>query len=514
MADTQPQHERDQERHSQYLRAEGSRRRSKLTAGHPALDTVLGGGIPHDSLYVLTGPPGAGKTILAQQISFAAAKSEMHVIYFTNVSEPHSKIVEHISAFGFYEPDLIGERIQIYNITSQVRNKGFKETLDFIVDTVRAEKADLVVVDSFRGLKHVLEVSARARGAMFDAAAQLSILGCTTILVGEYTAHEIQTEPEFAIADGIINLRHETEGPQEVRSLRIDKMRGVRYLGGEHSFEIQASGIRVYPRQEALAQAPTYRATDEHIPMGIPDLDAMMSGGPIRSSSTLLVGSAGTGKTLIALHFLAAGAAAGERGLMVSFQENPEQLRLRASYFGLGEALGTDDGLTEILFLSPVELNLDAAADRIREAITSRNVRRIVIDSVAELEVAVRNPERFDDFLASLVGFMRGHDVTTLMTREIAQLFGNELTIASRGLSYIVDNIVLLRYIELHGEIRRSIGVIKARGSDHDKQLRELLISAGRITIGARFQNLMGIMTGMPRVMRGTSDGVVPQTEG
>jgi circadian clock protein KaiC len=503
MADAQPNdvqprtnhHRRDLEPH------QPAKPRAKFSAGHPAIDLVLGGGIPRDSLYVLTGPPGAGKTILAQQISFTAAKAGLRTIYFTNVSEPHSKIVEHIRSFDFYERDQIGERIQIYNITSQVRNKGFKETLDFIVDTVRSEKADLVIIDSFRGLKHVLEVSVRSRGAIFDAAAQLSILGCTSILVGEYTPHEIQTEAEFAVADGIINLVHDTDSMAERRTFKIGKMRGVRYLGGEHSFEISNAGVRVYPRQESLTHAPSYRATEERISTGIDELDQMTYGGLIRSSSTLLVGSAGTGKTLLSLHFLAAGAQAGERGLMVSFQENAEQLRIRAGQFGIGESLGLQGGLTEILCLSPVELNLDAAASQIRDAVTTRQVRRVVIDSVAELEYAVRDPERFDDFLASLVGFLREHEVTTLMTREIAQIFGTELTISSRGLSYIVDNIILLRYIELQGEIKRAITVLKNRGSNHDKRLRELMIEDGGIIIGERFQNLSGVMTGIPQTI-------------
>lgn len=478
-----------------------TRQRDKLSTGSAALDLVLGGGIPRDSLYVLTGPPGAGKTILAQQISFTAAQRGMRVIYFTNVSEPHAKIVEHIRSFAFYVPDQLGERIQIYNITSQVRNKGFKETLDFIVDTVRNEKADLVIVDSFRGLKHVLEVSVRARGAIFDAAAQLSILGCTSMLVGEYTPLEIQTEPEFAVADGIINLLHDDQSAQELRTLRIAKMRGVRYLGGEHSFEINPSGIQVFPRQEAIVQAPAYRATQERVSMGIATLDEMMAGGPIRSSSTLLLGSAGTGKTLLSLHFLAAGVQAGECGLMVSFQENPEQLRLRAQQFGIADALGIGGGQTEVLFLSPVELNLDAAATRIRDTVERMDARRVVIDSVAEFESAVRDPARFDDFLASLVGFMRGREVTTLMTREVAQLFGTELTIASRGLSYIVDNIILLRYVELQSRIERVIGVLKNRGSDHDKALRRFRMADGAINIEAPFTNLSGLMTGMPRVI-------------
>lgn len=472
--------------------------RLRLSGGDPSIDLVLGGGIPRDSVYIITGPPGAGKTILAQQISFTAARAGLKIIYFTNVSEPHSKLVEHIRSFAFFADEIIGQQLQIYNISSHIRNQGFSATLSFIVDTVRTERADLVVVDSFRGLKHVLDVSVRDRGLMFEMSAQLSILGCTTLLVGEYTPVETQTDPEFSIADGIINLRYVTEDVQERRTLRIAKMRGVNYLGGDHSFAIDPQGIHVFPRQEAITQAPRYRATQERVSMGIPDLDAMMFGGPIRSSSTLLAGSAGTGKTVLSLHFLAAGAALGESVLMVSFQENPEQLAIRAADFGLAAQLDPANNHAEIMFLSPVELNLDAAAAQIRAAVEQRKVHRIVIDSVAELEFAVRDPERFDDFLASLVGFLRSHEVTTLMTREITQLFGSELSIASRGLSYIVDNIILLRYVELNAEIHRALAVLKNRGSDHDKSLRELTMREGKVRVGTRFTQLAGLMTGMP----------------
>src|SRR5919199_5303386 len=140
--------------------------RPKLTSGNRAFDTVLGGGIPRDALYIVTAPPGAGQTILAPQISFAAAYAGIPVIYFTNVSEPHAKLMEHMRTFEFFDPYAIGDRIQIYNLTSQIREKGFKETLDFIVSTVRSERAGLVVVDSFRGLKHVVVPGQQDRAAI------------------------------------------------------------------------------------------------------------------------------------------------------------------------------------------------------------------------------------------------------------------------------------------------------------------------------------------------------------
>src|SRR5260221_1061978 len=278
-----------------------------LGLGDPEMDRIFGGGIPRDSLYILSGPPGAGKTIFAQQLAFASAKRGLKVVYFTNVSEPHSKLIEHIRMFNFYEPDLLGTMIQIYNITSQIRDKGFKETLDFIVESVRRDKADVIIIDSFRGLKHILDVRVRDRGAIFDLAARLSLIGCTTVLVGEYTPEELQTDPEFAIADGIINLTHTIEAGQERRTLRINKMRGVDYLGGEHSFKIEANGLSIYTRQESLIQAPSYRATSERVSMGVPALDEMMYGGPIQSRSTLIVASAWPGRNLRSPDFLAAG---------------------------------------------------------------------------------------------------------------------------------------------------------------------------------------------------------------
>jgi circadian clock protein KaiC len=273
-------------------------------------------------------------------------------------------------------------------------------------------------------------------------------------------------------------------------------MRGVAYLGGAHSLKIDAGGVRVYPRQETLAPAPRYRATNQRVSMGVGGLDEMMRGGPIRSSSAVVAGPAGAGKTVLSLHFLAAPARRGERGLMVSFQENPEQLALRAGQFGLGKALDIAGRRTEVLFLSPFELDLDEAAARIREAVEARNVQRVVIDSVAELELAASGPERFGDFLASLVGFLRGHEVTTLLTREITPIFGGELAIASRGLPYI-DNIVLLRYIEFAAGIRRAIVVLKMRGSDHDTALHELLFADGQATVGGRFEKLSGSLGDM-----------------
>jgi circadian clock protein KaiC len=226
----------------------------KFGTGSAAIDSVLGGGIPKDSLYIITGSPGAGKTIFAQQIAFATAKLGLKVVYFTNVSEPHAKLIEHIRQFDFYQADLIGSNIQIYNITSQIRDKGLKETLDFVVNTVRSDEADLIIIDSFRGLKHILDVSIRDRAAIFDLAARLSIIGCTTLLVGEYTGNEIQTDPEFAIADGIIHLMYGFEGVKLRRAMNVAKMRGASYLSGQHSFEITKQGLTVYPRQEALVR--------------------------------------------------------------------------------------------------------------------------------------------------------------------------------------------------------------------------------------------------------------------
>ncbi len=477
---------------------------AKLSTGQDGLDQVLAGGIPNNALYIVSGPPGAGKTILAQQIAFTAAKSNLKVIYFTNVSEPHAKLVEHIRRFDFFQEDVLGQQINLYNIGSQIRDKGFQATLDFIVETVRNDQADLMVIDSFRGLKHALDITPRERGVIFDLAARLSILSCTSLLIGEYADHELQTDPEFAIADGIINLRYATHGMQDWRTLRVVKMRGVRYLGGEHSFTIEQQGIVVYPRQEALHATMDYAVTGERISVGLPGVDAMLYGGLLRSSSLLLAGSSGTGKTMLSMHFLAAGADQGERGLLVSFQENAQQLKMRAQQFGLSAYLA-EPSLIELMVISPVELNIDAAAARIRERVLNGDIQRVVIDSVAELEAATLDIARFDDYLASLVLFLHAHGITTVLTREIPEMFGSSLSLSSRGLSHIVDTIILLRYVEVSAFIRRVITVLKSRGSDHDHSVVELTMQEGMVQLGQRFEHLAGVLSGLPYINGGQS---------
>ncbi|GAC1384197.1 MAG: ATPase domain-containing protein [Herpetosiphon sp.] len=479
--------------------------RAKISAGSAALDVILGGGIPRESVNIISGPPGVGKTILALQIAFSAAGEGRQAIYFTNVSEPHAKIIEHMRDFAFYKPELVGDKLQLYNITREVRLKGLKDTLDFIVGTVRREKADVVVVDSFRGLKHVLATTMISRSAIFDITAQLSILGCTTVLVGEYTPEETETEPEFAVADSIMKLSYDASTLHERRIFRISKMRGVNYVGGNHYFVVNQSGLDLYPRQESLVYTPEYLATNIRVPFGVHSLDQLLHGGPLRSSSTLLAGSAGTGKTLLSLHFLAAGVRDGETVLLVSFQEGVAQLRLRAAQFGLSAELGESSARAHMLAVPPVELLVDQVAAKIRAMVTEFGIRRVVIDSVSEIEAAIADIPRFDNFLASLIGFFRVHEVTMLLIREIPQLFGMELALSSRGLSYISDNIILLRYVELQGTIRRIVTVLKSRASDHDKHVRELLIREGTIEVTDRISNASRLMTGLPEERDGST---------
>lgn len=472
----------------------------RFETGNAAFNLVLNGGIIRNALYVVCGPPGAGKTILAQQLAFTVASADRRVIYFTNVSEPHSKLMEHLGNFGFYKPDLLGEQVQLYNMTSQIRSFSLVDTLDFIVETVRKERAQLVVIDSFRGLKHVLTVTPSDRAAIFDMAAKLSLLDCTTVLVGEYTPEEMQTEPEFAIADGIIVLRHDTDGVQERRSIRVLKLRGSSYLTGEHSFEITSAGLLVYPRQESLPLPQQRRrsANNQRLSFGVTGLDEMLDGGVPRTSTTLIVGSAGTGKTLLSLSFLANGAAHGERGLHISFQETPDQLRRHTSHLSIDRDLRRR-GKIEILSLSAVELSVDKAMAQIRQTVERHRPQRVVLDSLGALEQALQGTGRFDDLLFALSTYLRAQNITFILSREIASLFSTSLSISNQGLSYFVDNIILLRYVELSGEIRRALATLKLRGSDHDHHLRELIIQNGALRIGNAYSGLSGILMGIAR---------------
>ena len=463
----------------------------RLSTGDAGLDQVLGGGLPAGALIIVAGPPGSGKTILAQQICFANATAERKAVYYTTWSEPHDKMMRHLEPFEFFDLDAVGDRVDFLHLAELVGSDqpaGFERAADEILRQSMAAKPAVIVIDSSKALHDVIDPGSFRR-AVYDLASRIAYTDAVLILVGEYSGAETRSQPEFAVADAIIQLENEPHGPVDRRWLRVLKMRGAESVPGQHSFQINSSGIEVFPRFETTLPRPV-PTVDSRAAFGLDNLDRAIGGGIPRGDSTLLVGPSGVGKTLLALRFVAAGLEAGERCLHISFQETERQVRDKVAAAGW-DWTGLEAEQLVIHHVPPVELDLDEVGALIRRELAQGDVKRVVVDSLAELTFAARQTERLPGYVWALGGFVRAAGGTTLFTNEMAALgSGNDLG----GLSFIFNNVYFLRYIEAESELRRGLNILKMRQSEHAKGLLEFTIDADGLTFGDQVEGVSGLL--------------------
>lgn len=480
---------------------DGARARDleKLTTGSPALDRILGGGIPSRSIVVVAGEPGSGKTILTLQVMFHLARQGRKSLFFTTLSEPALKLVRYMQMFSFFDERLLDEQIIFADLGSLIREKGPEEALFQAIERVEAEGADLVAIDSFRVLDDLLGDTVRNRTVKYDVAVRMAAWGATTLLVGEYQREDVGRRPEFAIGDGIILL---TNTPQEltaVRGIEVLKLRGADYVGGGHFFDIGSDGLTFYPRVTASAPSPDGSVSmSERAPTGVPGLDELFVGGVPRSSATLLQGATGTGKTILSLQFLVKGARDGEPGVFFTLEETPGQLRAAAQELGWDLAALESDGGLVLNYASPVEMSTDRFLDQALRRVRAAGARRAVVDSLSAASLGVANERRFREMVHALTKHFRAAGVTLYMTMEVSELLGSA-QLTGHGVSSTADNIMLLRYVEIQGRLERALSVLKARGLPHATELRHFAIGAGGGRVEARFLDMQGVLTGLPQ---------------
>jgi circadian clock protein KaiC len=463
----------------------------RLATGDEGLDQVLGGGLPVGALIIVAGPPGSGKTILAQQICFANATTERKAVYYTTWSEPHDKLVRHLEPFSFFDVDALGERVDFLHLAEQIAPEGgdgFAAAADEILRQSFETKPVIIVIDSSKALHDIVEPD-EFRRAIFDLAGKVAYGDAVLIMVGEYSEAETRSRPEFAVADGILQLENEPHGPIDRRWLRVRKMRGAEVAAGQHSFRIGGAGVEVFPRLETTLpqHVPTAEARAS---FGLEKLDSAIGTGIPRGDSTLLIGPSGVGKTLLALRFLAAGLGQRERCLHISFQETDAQVREKAAAVGW-DWEGLDEDRLIVRHIPPVELDLDEVGALVRRELGGGDVKRVVIDSLAELAFAARETERLPAYVWALGGFVRAAGGTTIFTNEMAAL-GQGADLG--GLSFIFNNVFFLRYIEFKSELRRGLNVLKMRQSEHEKGLLSYEIDAHGIRFGDRIEGLSGML--------------------
>ena len=461
-------------------RIDGGDSFERLSSGNHEADYILGGGFPANSINIVMGHPGSGKTIFAEQLIFENATKDRPILYFTTLSEPLPKVVRYLQGFEFFDEGKLGTQVVFEDVGAELAKSGPEALIPLLRKAITTLAPKVIVIDSFKAVHDLALSVADRRRMVYEMTALLTAYGTTAFLLGEYTEDDILLYPEFAVADGIVEMSRRRLGNRDERYFRVYKLRGSQYLEGAHAFRITSSGLDIYPRLVSPRIPEGYEPASERISTGVSGLDAMLDGGVWRGTTTLLAGPSGAGKTTIGLQFALEGARQGEPTLYMNFQENPSQLRRTIRTLGVDPAEAQAQGL-DLVYASPVELQIDSIIVDMFRRIQQGRVRRLVIDAIGDLATAATDAQRLHDYLYALVQHFAVSGITSVLNFETT---GNSITGTGmqNAVSYLSDNVLLLT-VDGEARTRRALRVLKTRGSAHDTRVREVEITASGLGV-------------------------------
>ena len=475
-----------------------------LTTGVPGFDAVLGGGLPEFSFNLIAGSPGAGKTTLAQQIIFANATAERPALYFTVLGEPTLKMLRYQREFSFFDSARVGSAIQYLNLSAEALDRDLNMVLERVVTEVERTNPGIVVVDSFRTFLGWTPDGAPGGAMTMDhfiqrLALHLTTWEVTSFLIGEYSEQE-QRNPVFTVADGVFWLSQVPDRNSVVRKLQAIKVRGRAPMPGLHTFRITDRGLQIFPRipEQQLERRPQ---STRRLATGVPGLDEVMGGGILAGDAVMLAGPAGSGKTTFATQFAAEGLRQGEAVVIVVFEEYPEEYlaRAKARNQDMEEMIAAGD--LKLIYLRPLDLSVDETLAEILESVEQIGATRVVIDSLSGFEVALAPAfrEDFRESLYRLVGALTATGVTIFMTTEIVGGYP-DVRFTTEKVSFITDDIIVQRFVEIDGALRTVLAIHKMRGSTHTHEFLTYEVGANGAVVGGPLRNYRGIITGVPEL--------------
>jgi circadian clock protein KaiC len=457
----------------------------RVSTGIPGLDTILDGGVFEGGIYIIQGAPGAGKTILGNQICFSQAARGCNALYVTLLAESHARMVGHMRRLDFFDESVIPDRMSYVGAFKMLEDDGLRGLLDIVRREVRTRQANFLVLDGLITLHEKAKSNLELKKFIHELQTQAAFSNCTMfLLTSAFNAPEFS--PEHTMVDGVIELQTMGHGRRSERDLQVHKLRGSSFMSGRHSYRITSAGLRVYPRIEALLETPSVwdSADGPEVSTGIAGLDGMLGGGVDTHSVTVVLGPSGSGKTTAGLQFLCGGAA-DEPAMLFGFHENPMALKVKADALKVG--LSTRAETINLMWRPQTEAILDEVATELLEAIRSRGIKRLVIDGIEGFSKLTDEKDRMGSFLSALCNELRALGVATLVTVETdhaGMTPGQPLAgVHQAGLSAVAENIVALHLAALRSENHRLLTILKSRDRRTDMRMRRFEIVDGGIIL-------------------------------
>ena len=332
-------------------------------------------------------------------------------------------------------------------------------------------------------------------------AMHLTTWQATAFLLGEYPAAQIRENPVFTMADGLLTMNQHVSRNSMVRQVQVLKMRGNAPQPGLHTIRISERGVQAFPRMLKPIEETQTTVTRELISTGIAGLDEMLGGGTLRGNGILVAGPVGSGKSTMAVQFIAEGVARGEPGVVAIFEETAPKYLDQARGLGVDLEDMSRRGLLEVVYVRPLDLSMDETLYAIQAAVDKVGARRVILDSISGLEAALA-PAFKQDFLESLyrlLGALSGAGVTILLTVEVTEPY-NDMRFTPHPISFLTHDIVLQRYYELEGELHSFLTVLKTRARGHSREMREYHVTGNGIVVGKPLRHLTGVITAVPEV--------------
>lgn len=440
------------------------------------LDLILCGGLLQGAAYILQGPPGSGKTILANQVCFSHARRGGTALYVTLMAEAHDRMLQSMRPMSFFDPQAVPARLSYISAFAILDRDGLAAVTRLIAEELRARQATLVVLDGLLVASEAArdEYAFRAFISGLQSAASLTN---STVLMLTNEGRPLSA-PEYTMVDGWLELTDEIRDVREVRSLAVRKLRGGMFISGRHDFRITDDGIQVFPRIETIyGRTPPDGGEPGRVTTGTAAFDTMLHGGYPRASATLLYGPTGSGKTTLGLQYIGA-ATPGDPALIFSFFESPRRLMAKAAAIGVDLAGLVERGAAEVVWRDPRERSADELCQDLLRSVGLRKSTRVFVDGLGVLrQMLCYVPERLALVINALNQHLRSIGCTTLYTLEGDDLF---LPDDLRGASFfgLMDNMMLLHFTLRGGMLRRNITALKLGESDFDFISEELHITA------------------------------------